>query len=89
MVLPKALDYNLAERSLQEILPDGEVFPYTIRITSDILESNGSSSMASVCGATLGLMASGVPISNPVAGISVGLVKESDDNWVLLGVAEL
>jgi len=53
-------------------------------VISDILESNGSSSMASVCGATLGLMAAGVPISHPVAGISVGLVKESDDRWVLL-----
>jgi len=74
----------LAERSVKPILPDAEEFPYTIRIISDILESNGSSSMASVCGATLGLMAAGVPISNPVAGISVGLVKKDDQNWVLL-----
>jgi polyribonucleotide nucleotidyltransferase len=74
----------LAERSVKSVLPDPEVFPYTIRVISDILESNGSSSMASVCGATLGLMAAGVPISNPVAGISIGLVKESDDRWVLL-----
>jgi len=73
----------LAERSVKPVLPDPEGFPYTIRIISDILESNGSSSMASVCGATLGLMAAGVPISNPVAGVSVGLVKE-DDRWVLL-----
>ena len=65
------------------MLPDPDAFPYTIRIISDILESNGSSSMASVCGATLGLMAAGVPISNPVAGISVGLVKEPD-RFVLL-----
>ena len=65
------------------MLPEPDVFPYTIRIISDILESNGSSSMASVCGATLGLMAAGVPISNPVAGISVGLVKEAD-RYVLL-----
>src|SRR4030066_1153815 len=65
------------------MLPDADSFPYTIRVISDILESNGSSSMASVCGATLGLMAAGVPISNPVAGISVGLVKESD-RYVLL-----
>ena len=65
------------------MLPDPDAFPYTIRIISDILESNGSSSMASVCGATLGLMAAGVPISNPVAGISVGLVKEPD-RYVLL-----
>ncbi len=74
----------LAERSVKPVLPDPEDFPYTIRIISDILESNGSSSMASVCAATLGLMAAGVPISNPVAGISVGLVKETDDRWVLL-----
>ena len=73
----------LAERSVKPVLPDPDDFPYTIRVISDILESNGSSSMASVCGATLGLMAAGVPISNPVAGISVGLVKE-EDRWVLL-----
>jgi polyribonucleotide nucleotidyltransferase len=73
----------LAERSVKPVLPDTDVFPYTIRIISDILESNGSSSMASVCGATLGLMAAGVPITNPVAGISVGLVKEPD-RYVLL-----
>ena len=73
----------LAERSVKPVLPDPDAFPYTIRIISDILESNGSSSMASVCGATLGLMAAGVPISNPVAGISVGLVKEPD-RYVLL-----
>jgi polyribonucleotide nucleotidyltransferase len=73
----------LAERSVKPVLPDPEDFPYTVRIISDILESNGSSSMASVCGATLGLMAAGVPISNPVAGISIGLVKEAD-HWVLL-----
>ena len=74
----------LAERSVNPVLPTAEEFPYTIRVISDILESNGSSSMASVCGATLGLMAAGVPISNPVAGISVGLVKESETQWVLL-----
>ena len=73
----------LAERSVKPVLPTAEDFPYTIRIISDILESNGSSSMASVCGATLGLMAAGVPISNPVAGISIGLVKEAD-RWTLL-----
>ena len=73
----------LAERSVNPVLPDPEVFPYTVRVISDILESNGSSSMASVCGATLGLMAAGVPITNPVAGISVGLVKE-DEKWTLL-----
>ncbi|QDV23133.1 Polyribonucleotide nucleotidyltransferase [Aureliella helgolandensis] len=73
----------LAERSVAPIVPDAEEFPYTIRVISDITESNGSSSMASVCGATLGLMAAGVPISNPVAGISIGLVKDKD-RWVLL-----
>ncbi len=74
----------LAERSVKPVMPAPDDFPYTVRVISDILESNGSSSMASVCGATLGLMAAGVPISNPVAGISIGLVKESDDKWVLL-----
>ncbi len=74
----------LAERSVNPVLPGPDEFPYTVRIISDILESNGSSSMASVCGATLGLMSAGVPISNPVAGISVGLVLESPDRWVLL-----
>jgi polyribonucleotide nucleotidyltransferase len=74
----------LAERSVKPVLPEPDQFPYTIRVISDILESNGSSSMASVCGATLGLMAAGVPITNPVAGISVGLVKQTEDRWVLL-----
>jgi len=74
----------LAERSVAPVLPSAEDFPYTIRVISDITESNGSSSMASVCGATLALMASGVPITNPVAGISVGLVQSSPDKWVLL-----
>jgi polyribonucleotide nucleotidyltransferase len=73
----------LAERSVKPVIPYPEDFPYTIRVVSDILESNGSSSMATVCGATLGLMEAGVPISNPVAGISVGLVKEGE-RWVLL-----
>lgn len=74
----------LAERSVNPVLPAPDDFPYTIRVISDILESNGSSSMASVCGATLGLMAAGVPITNPVAGISVGLVKKSEHEWTLL-----
>lgn len=74
----------LAERSVAPVLPPADAFPYTIRVISDITESNGSSSMASVCGATLGLMASGVPISNPVAGISIGLVQNSPDDWHLL-----
>lgn len=73
----------LAERSLKAVLPDPQEFPYTIRVISDILESNGSSSMATVCGATMGLMAAGVPITSPVAGVSIGLVKEPD-RWVLM-----
>lgn len=74
----------LAERSVKAVLPSLDEFPYTVRVIADILESNGSSSMASVCGATLGLMDAGVPLRNPVAGISIGLVKESDEQWVLL-----
>ncbi|HEV3257144.1 MAG TPA: polyribonucleotide nucleotidyltransferase, partial [Gemmataceae bacterium] len=73
----------LAERSLKAVIPGPDKFPYTIRVVSDILESNGSSSMASVCGGTLSLMDAGVPISDPVAGISIGLVKEGD-RFVLL-----
>ncbi|REJ94225.1 MAG: polyribonucleotide nucleotidyltransferase [Planctomycetota bacterium] len=73
----------LAERSVAPVVPGSEKFPYTIRIISDITESNGSSSMASVCGATLVLMDAGVPIRQPVAGISIGLVKEGDE-YVLL-----
>ncbi len=68
----------LAERSVQSVVPAEEKFPYTIRVISDIMESNGSSSMASVCSATLALMDAGVPITQPVAGISIGLVKEQD-----------
>src|SRR3954463_7138119 len=68
----------LAERSVAPILPEGKSFPYTIRVVSDILESNGSSSMASVCGATLSLMDAGVPISDPVGGISIGLVQDEE-----------
>jgi polyribonucleotide nucleotidyltransferase len=66
----------LAERSIAPVLPSSETFPYTIRVVSDIMESNGSSSMASVCGATLSLMDAGVPISAPVAGIAMGLISE-------------
>lgn len=73
----------LAERSVQWVLPEAEKFPYTIRAISDITESNGSSSMASVCSATLSLMDAGVPISQPVAGISIGLVQDGD-SWQLL-----
>ncbi|MEJ7639908.1 MAG: polyribonucleotide nucleotidyltransferase, partial [Singulisphaera sp.] len=75
----------LAERSVAPILPSPAEFPYTIRIVSDILESNGSSSMASVCGATLSLMDAGVPINDPVGGISIGLVEdEASGRHILL-----
>lgn len=69
---------NLAERALKNLMPPETEFPYTIRIVSDILESNGSSSMATVCAGTLALMDGGVPIQKPVAGIAMGLVKEGD-----------
>ncbi|MGI9533376.1 MAG: polyribonucleotide nucleotidyltransferase [Thermodesulfobacteriota bacterium] len=73
----------LAERAIKAVLPDNETFPYTIRIVSEILESNGSSSMATVCGASLSLMDAGVPISAPVAGIAMGLIKEGDEFVIL------
>jgi polyribonucleotide nucleotidyltransferase len=73
----------LAERALKNVLPPAEQFPYTIRIVSEILESNGSSSMASVCGGTLALMDAGVPIKAPVAGIAMGLIKEGDQVAIL------
>ncbi|MFI5324401.1 MAG: polyribonucleotide nucleotidyltransferase, partial [Thermodesulfobacteriota bacterium] len=74
---------HLAERSLKSVLPDEKDFPYTIRIVSDILESNGSSSMATVCAGTLALMDGGVGIKKPVAGIAMGLIKEGDRIAVL------
>ena len=73
----------LAERALRGMLPRSEDFPYTLRVVSDILESNGSSSMASVCGGTLSLMDAGVPIKAPVAGIAMGLVKEGEKIAIL------
>jgi polyribonucleotide nucleotidyltransferase len=73
----------LAERSVEAIIPVYEDFPYTIRVVSDILESNGSSSMASVCGGSLALMDAGVPTKAPVAGIAMGLMKEGDDYAIL------
>ena len=76
----------LAERSLVAVLPSVDQFPYTVRIISDILESNGSSSMASSCGGCLALMDAGVPITRPVAGISVGLVKEGDRQALLTDI---
>ncbi len=76
----------LAERSLKAVIPGTDVFPYTIRLVSDILESNGSSSMASVCGGTLSLMDAGVPLTAPVAGISIGLVKEESKFTLLTDI---
>ncbi len=74
----------LAERALKQVMPDeGAQFPYTVRVVSDVLESNGSSSMASVCGGTLALMDAGVPIKAPVAGIAMGLIKENDKIAIL------
>ncbi len=77
----------LAERALQPVIPDEKAFPYTLRVVSDILESNGSSSMATVCGASLALMDAGVPISAPVAGIAMGLVIEGDRYAILTDIA--
>ena len=77
----------LAERSLAPVIPDEKSFPYTLRVVSDILESNGSSSMATVCGATMALMDAGVPISSPIAGIAMGLVKEGDKYAILTDIA--
>ena len=74
---------RLARRSLERLLPSTESFPYTIRVVSEIMESNGSSSMASVCGSSMAMMAAGVPLPRPVAGIAMGLVKENDDYVVL------
>jgi polyribonucleotide nucleotidyltransferase len=74
---------NLAERSLKNMMPPDDVFPYTTRIISDILESNGSSSMATVCAGSLALMEGGIPLKKPVAGIAMGLIKEGDNFKVL------
>ena len=74
---------KLAWRAINSSLPSKEAFPYTFRIVSEITESNGSSSMATVCGASLALMDAGVPIKEPVAGIAMGLIKEGDDFSVL------
>jgi polyribonucleotide nucleotidyltransferase len=79
----------LAERAIQPMLPGKEQFPYTIRIVSDILESNGSSSMATVCGASLSLMEAGVPVRAAVAGVAMGLVKEGDRTVVLTDIQGL
>ena len=77
---------NLAKRAIKAVLPDVTDFGYTMRVVSEITESNGSSSMASVCGTSLSLMDAGVPISSPVAGIAMGLIKEGDDFAVLTDI---
>ncbi|MBP6264722.1 MAG: polyribonucleotide nucleotidyltransferase [Nitrospira sp.] len=79
----------LAERALKSIIPGKDKFPYTVRIVSEILESNGSSSMATVCGGTLALLDAGVPIKEPVAGIAMGLIKEGDQVLVLSDILGL
>jgi polyribonucleotide nucleotidyltransferase len=87
---PKRRDIGhgaLAERALVPMIPSVEEFPYVMRVVSDIFESNGSSSMASVCGSSLSLMDAGVPIKRPVAGIAMGLIKEGDDYIVLSDIA--
>ena len=89
---PKRRDIGhgaLAERALVPVLPDEDEFPYTIRIVSEVLESNGSSSMGSVCGSTLALMDAGVPIHAPVSGIAMGLIKEGDDTAILTDIQGL
>jgi polyribonucleotide nucleotidyltransferase len=80
---------KLAERALRSVMPGKDKFPYTIRLVSDILESNGSSSMATVCGGTLALMDAGVPIAEPVAGIAMGLIKEQDRVMILSDILGL
>jgi polyribonucleotide nucleotidyltransferase len=74
----------LAERALEGVMPKGDEFPYTVRLVSDILESNGSSSMATVCGGTLALMDAGVPLKAPVAGIAIGLITRGDKQWKVI-----
>jgi polyribonucleotide nucleotidyltransferase len=86
---PKRRDIGhgaLAQRALEAVIPKPDEFPYTIRLVSETLESNGSSSMGSVCGSTLALMDAGVPISAPVSGIAMGLVKEGDDYVILTDI---
>ncbi len=76
----------LAERSISQILPSAEAFPYTIRVVSEVLESNGSSSMATVCGASLALMDAGVQVKSPAAGIAMGLIKEGEKVFILTDI---
>ena len=74
---------------MKPVIPGKDAFPYTLRIVSEILESNGSSSMATVCGGTLAMMDAGVPIKEPVAGIAMGLIKEGDDVMILSDILGL
>ena len=76
----------LGERALAQVIPNEEEFPYTIRVVSEVLESNGSSSQASICASSMALMAAGVPISNPVSGVAMGLVKKGDDYTILTDI---
>ncbi len=76
----------LAEKSIEPVMPEIDVFPYTVRVVADMLESNGSTSMATICGATLSMMDAGVPIRNPVAGISIGMVSEGDEYALLTDI---
>ena len=76
----------LGERALAQVIPSEEEFPYTIRVVSEVLESNGSSSQASICASSMALMAAGVPITSPVAGIAMGLVKKGDDYTILTDI---
>ena len=76
----------LAERALVPVVPSIEEFPYTVRLVSEVLESNGSSSQASVCGSTLSLMNAGVPIKRPVSGVAMGLVKEGNKYTILTDI---
>ena len=80
---------SLAEHALLPLLPDEEDFPYTVRVVSEVLESNGSSSMASVCGSSLALMDAGVPIESPIAGISIGMVSDGDRRCLLTDIQGL
>ena len=87
---PKRRDIGhgaLAERALAPTIPDEEDFPYVIRVVSETLESNGSSSMGSVCASSMALQAAGVPVTAPVAGVAMGLIKEGDDYIVLTDIA--
>lgn len=77
---------NLAERALKAVMPSREEFPYTVQVVSDILESNGSSSMATVCGGSLALMSAGVPIKKPVAGIAMGLIEQGNEYFILTDI---